>query len=140
MNYNSDCMEYLRFWITPLNTKLEREIAIVISNTLSRLPEETRRGIIKGATFYLETRKRFAELPTHIIKEDGKKPEIVINCTEMTKKSNSYRQKIISQMIALFALNHLSGKKSKSATEKEVKDLCKKWGFGRTFQNKLYSK
>jgi hypothetical protein len=133
-------MEYLRFWITSLNTKLEREIAIVISNTLSRLPEKTRQDVIKGVSFYLETRKRFTKLDTHIFQEDGKKPEIVINCIKMEKKSNSYRQKIISQMIALVVLNHLSGKRSKSATEKEVKDLCKKWGFGRTFQNKLYSK
>jgi len=128
-------MEYLRFWITPLNTKLEREIAVVISNTLSRLPEKTRKDVISGTSFYLETRKKFAELDTHIIQEDGKKPEIVVNCIEIAKKSNSYRQKVISQMIALFVLNHLSGKRSKPATEKEVKDLCKKWGFGRTFQN-----
>lgn len=133
-------MEYLRFWITPLNTKLEREIAIVISNTLSRLPEETRRNVIKGVSFYLETRKKFAELPTQIIKENGKKPEIVINCMEIAKKSRHYKQKVISQMIALFVLNHLSGKSSKPATEKEVKDLCKKWEFGKAFQNRLYSK
>ena len=118
-----------------MNTKLEREIAVVISNTLSRLPEKTRKDVIGGTSFYLETRKKFAELDTHIIQENGKKPEIVINCIKMAKRSNSYRQKVISQMIALFFLNHLSGKRSKPTTKKEVKDLCKKWGFGRTFQN-----
>jgi len=125
-------MDYLRFWITPLNTKLEREIAVIISNTLSRLPEKTRREVISGVSFYLETRRKFAKLDTHIIQEDGKKPEIVINCIEMAKKPDSYRRKVISQMIARFVLEYLSRKKSKSIGEKEVKDLCRKWGFGRS--------
>jgi hypothetical protein len=35
-------------------------------------------------------------------------------------------------MIALFVLNHLSGKKSKQIGEKEASDLCEKWGFETT--------
>ena len=130
---------YISLKITPLTTKVEKEFAIVIANTLSRLPPKIRKKIMDKVSFDLD---RYGPIAWITANPNPNEPTIFLNIVEMAKRSDSYKMRTIAHEIAHFALKHPSGKGSKllKEREREVNDLCKKWGFGRAYRNVFVNK
>ena len=116
--------------ITHPTTKLEKEFATVIADTLFRLPAKVKQKVIRKVSFALEKRGSPAIIMGY---PNSNEPTIFLNYVSLMEKSDSYKMRTVAHEIAHFILKHLSGKGSKlvKEREKEVNDLCDKWGFGK---------
>lgn len=129
--------------ITPPTTKLKREFAVIIAETLSRLPKKIREKVLDEVSFELESSRKFGSLEPNLIIFEGRKepvPTVFLPISSLAKRSDSYKMKVVAGLIARFILKRRPRKRAISFKESEklakererkVVALCKKWGVGR---------
>jgi len=129
--------------ISPLTTKLKKELADVIGKTLHRLPPKTRKKVLDEVNFELESSRKFGSREPWSYTDAGRKehiPIIVLPVFWLSKRSESYKMRVIAGLIARFILKQRSRKRAISykesmklykKREKKIAALYEKWGFGR---------
>jgi len=121
--------ETLSIRIAPPTTKLEKEFAGVIVETLSRLPKKVRDKVINKVSFELCVDGMVSCIIAH---PDPDEPTIMFNYPYLAKKSDSFKMKVVAHEIGHFVLNHLPKRvRINKKLDREVDGLCEEWGIGR---------
>ncbi len=112
------------------NTDEDKQKAIIISNTLRKLPEYVKSKTLDEVLFVNMDSIAGKLIWVEQIKKTGKKAIILLNPTQSIEES--VLMSIITHEIAHFMLDHNShheGRKPEEVIEKEACDLVEEWGF-----------